>query len=911
MDDLSGLDWNAASRSNNKPPTPAYNYSGFSATTASPAFSTTPVPQNLSRPSSTLNGSKPPAKLPSPANDSFSNLLSLNSNKGPNNLTLQERQRQLLEEKRKQEVEQRKRLDSQFASDDTRFWDNLGSGKGTPEPRAGTHAGNGKIVSSQSPETEDDILAAFNSAAPVDKSSHFPPPPSASASGRGTPATAQSNGLGSVQNGGNDGIIDDDDDPFGLGAMPERRTARSGHPTQQTDDDDILGDLGKPVTAKAPSRAPVDEALDVSDRSVSPQRTTGADPRDHAIAELVDMGFPADRSRLALQDTNGNVQAAVGWLLNQAHEESRQKARGGQSTDGRGTPAGNGGSQARTSSQRRGQEPLESAVPAWMRQDGRSSSSQRRQDSNSPAPEKDVAHLASEFGSTFLKSANSLWKTGQKRLQKTMAEFQQEGGDPSQPKWMREASADSQRSTSRRPEAAERALPPRHAQQPADITDEAVLLEMGDARPQKPTRPTATSRFAAEGPPSRGRSPAHDLPDRTAPQPRFMQQHPVQDKRPATKLSRQEVEAQSAQAYVSPARRKKATPQPAPPPEPEIDLFSPAPSAPSSRPPPPKPSQQPTTSSRPTPSPQPPRPKPAPRATPPLNPLALQQSTQHRLAGTEAFKRGDYAHAHASYTSALTALPPSHPIRIILLSNRALTALKTGDPKAAIADADAAIALIGPGKGEGEVIELGAQGGGVKEIKEFYGKALMRKAEALEGTEKWTEAASVWRACVEAGVGGAVSARGRDRCEKAAGAAGTAAKAPSAPASRPASTRPARATTGKAKPAGHLVKPRPSRPAVTAAASAAAVQKLREANAAAEKADDEKFLLSDAVEAKMAAWKGGKSDNLRALLGSLDSVLWPEAGWRKVGMGDLVVPGRCKVVYMRAIGKVHPDKVGF
>ncbi|KAH0395924.1 hypothetical protein KCU89_g9828, partial [Aureobasidium melanogenum] len=48
---------------------------------------------------------------------------------------------------------------------------------------------------------------------------------------------------------------------------------------------------------------------------------------------------------------------------------------------------------------------------------------------------------------------------------------------------------------------------------------------------------------------------------------------------------------------------------------------------------------------------------------------------------------------------------------------------------------------------------------------------------------------------------------------------------------------------------------------------------------------------------------------LRALLGSLDTVLWPEAGWKKVNMSDLIMPNKVKIVYMKAIAKVHPDKI--
>ena len=40
-------------------------------------------------------------------------------------------------------------------------------------------------------------------------------------------------------------------------------------------------------------------------------------------------------------------------------------------------------------------------------------------------------------------------------------------------------------------------------------------------------------------------------------------------------------------------------------------------------------------------------------------------------------------------------------------------------------------------------------------------------------------------------------------------------------------------------------------------------------------------------------------------------MLWEGAGWRKVGMSELVVPGRVKAVYVRGIGRVHPDKVSW
>jgi len=57
------------------------------------------------------------------------------------------------------------------------------------------------------------------------------------------------------------------------------------------------------------------------------------------------------------------------------------------------------------------------------------------------------------------------------------------------------------------------------------------------------------------------------------------------------------------------------------------------------------------------------------------------------------------------------------------------------------------------------------------------------------------------------------------------------------------------------------------------------------------------------------AWKSGKENNLRALVASLENVLWPELGWVKVGMRELVTPSQVKIRYTKAIAKVHPDKV--
>jgi hypothetical protein len=100
------------------------------------------------------------------------------------------------------------------------------------------------------------------------------------------------------------------------------------------------------------------------------------------------------------------------------------------------------------------------------------------------------------------------------------------------------------------------------------------------------------------------------------------------------------------------------------------------------------------------------------------------------------------------------------------------------------------------------------------------------------------------------------------------------------------------------------------RPAAPASVKPAeAVSRLRAANEAADRADNERFALSEAVDARITAWKGGKQDNLRALLASLENVLWPEAQWKKTNMSELILPNKVKIQYMKGISKVHPDKV--
>ncbi|KAI2470833.1 hypothetical protein F4781DRAFT_159402 [Annulohypoxylon bovei var. microspora] len=876
MDDLSGLDWSSANsgKSNNKPsmnpkPNPMNPPSFY------PSLRPTPSPQPsgrstpLSAQGSGFTAPKPASSKP--AADSFSNLVSFSGAKGNANLSLRERQEQLEAQKRQREEEEKRKLQSQYGGG--QFWDNIGQGS-TPASRTISPAVHsvGSGVGSQNGQKksdDDDLFAAFNRDTEVDNASHFPPPPQEQ-SRKNTPANVAQLDLTSASawnksTASNRDEFGDDDDPFGLNKV-------KGQPQRQPtvdaeEDDDFLGDLGKPVdevrrktqasqaTQAKPAPGRPIEASDSESEPEAPSRGGSSDPFDQAVAELVDMGFTAENARRGLTESGVglNIQAAVGWLLDDAHRQARNKQTPSDSTTERPRRDDN-------RSRNRGN-------PAWMSEDQPDDIPSRREN-RSPVSEDDFSKKAAAVSSSFFKTANSLWKSGQKQVQKAVADFQ-ESGDPSQPKWMRSAQLERSHSGGNMSQTA---------------TDEAMMLESGGPSDRQPSRPTQRRNDEA-----RDRSPA--LPSRPAPHssgaPKWQQAAQPSARDPRARLNKQAIEDQSAQAYVSPARRKKATPQPPPQPEPEQNLLFDQ--SIQSKP------QRPTKPSVPTtrlptqapPKPITPRPSAPTRKIPTIPSSVLEASTRNRLEGTAHFKRGDFDAAHTSYTNSLAGIPQSHPVCIILLTNRALTALKTGSPKQAVNDADAAIGIIGPSHGEGEKVAL--SDGESRDMKDLYGKALSRKAEALEQMEKWADAGNVWQQCVEASVGGANATAGRQRCQKAL-----------APKPKPTP-----------KPA-QVAKPRPKPSAIsdlTPQRSSEAVQRLREANKAAEAADDEKFALGEKVDARIAAWRDGKRDNLRALLGSLDTVLWEGSGWKKIGLHELVIANKVKIHYMKAIAKCHPDKL--
>jgi hypothetical protein len=343
----------------------------------------------------------------------------------------------------------------------------------------------------------------------------------------------------------------------------------------------------------------------------------------------------------------------------------------------------------------------------------------------------------------------------------------------------------------------------------------------------------------------------------------------------------------------------------------EVDLFS-------------------SSSVKPTSTPQPPitgtttrtqtRPRILTRDLPTTTATTLSTAHTHKTTGTQAFKLGQYAAASDAYGLAISILPPRHLLLLPLYTNRALAWLKTGEYASAAEDCSLALSIITAGESswtpaseleDPRILDRGKaneggwthpQGLGV-DLCDQYVKALKRRALALEGREKWRDAGRDWEVLAGTRVelvgektrGEAVMGAGR--CRRMCGGD----------------------NSGSATPA---IKPRPkpkAKPTPTSSnsltpAPSAALTALQTQTAQAEADLTLQHTLKDTIDARLSAWRKGKESNIRALLASLDAVLWAEVlHGVKVGggMADLVSPAQVKKAYVRAIARVHPDKVGF
>lgn len=494
---------------------------------------------------------------------------------------------------------------------------------------------------------------------------------------------------------------------------------------------------------------------------------------DAKIAQLVDMGFDAEVARKALRAMHGDVRGAVSYIM----------------ADAQGMPL---------------PEPRRSTQ------------------------DYDVSALATEFGTTVLAKASSMWSFGKKHIAKAVAEYQgggsSRGSTDGSPAWMRDAEkyrnrAPSPQSTLPDSSSSSQSLP------------SSRKFTSDDAMPTRPSRAQAFREKRAA-----------------------LATNPGSPKVPASP-------SLASGASPSPVADSPSVPAAASVPNVDLlDLDGP-PSAP--------PSTMDIFSASPTPS---------------TSSKLSGNTSNHRENGLQAYKRGDYAEAVEHFDLVLSGLAANDILRSLIYSNRAACNLKSGNFREALNDTQQGLRLLPQGKLSGVEVEKG------KTAQEIWSKLVLRQAEALEHAERYQEAGQAYQQLLDNGFASHTVLTGRRRCQKALDPE---LEAKAAPPPEKKSQRRKWNTTGEP----------------TSAAGKAALQKVRDEHKRQANLEAERDGLRDVVTQRIDAWKTGKEDNLRALLSSLHTVLWADSGWQPVGLHDLVLTKKVRVVYMKAVARTHPDKV--
>ncbi|KAF9901273.1 hypothetical protein EC991_006292 [Linnemannia zychae] len=652
-------------------------------------------------------------------------------------------------------------------------------------------------------------------------------------------------------------------DVFDLGSF---ESAPPQKPTRQRDSVDALNSfIGKqPSPAGSPSQRTSPSSREPAVKP--PQSTTTSKPtsrEDADIAQIVNMGFSAERARLALAMTeNGrDIEAAIEYLVQNDEAEDQLPSRGrNQSTRER-------GHEERRAYRDNSDPALEDRR---RRNQGRGHAQQQQEPSRAQQLQqhKDkFVGTASVFGMSVLSKANELYKQGRDKVQAVVEDM----------------TAEEPKSTSAR----------RHQW----IEDEF-----------KPSRSQYKDSDSEEDEVYRGRREQQRQQEQ-----RQQQQH--QQQRPQASRPRQEKEA-FEDTYVSSSRRGGASAS-----RNQQPLFS-MDDSPSKQKSTPTFSSgsKPSTASNPSraaraPSPLPPKPARPPRTLVQASSQQLAESNHYKEKGNEVFKLGQFGQAAELYARAGQSLPANHILLIVTQNNHAAALLKIGEYRDTVSVCDKTILQVqGPdGQGVHDVLPESAS----VNLKDQMGKALMRRATAYENLEKYKEARDDWAKLKELDPGHRNAAEGQRRCEKAiamvngGGADGFAQPTARKPTVSASAARQGSMSTSSPMQDMFASQQRTNNDAKVKAEleRSEGVSKLRQSAAQQEKEEDEKLRLTDQVEMKMTMWKAGKEDNIRALISSLGSVLWEGVGWKPVGLHELVTPSQVKIKYMRAIGKMHPDKL--
>lgn len=329
----------------------------------------------------------------------------------------------------------------------------------------------------------------------------------------------------------------------------------------------------------------------------------------------------------------------------------------------------------------------------------------------------------------------------------------------------------------------------------------------------------------------------------------------------------------------------------------------------------------------------------------------IKKVIKARNHGNDLYKLGYYGEAEKSYSQALAILPQIHDLSAIISNNRAAARLKNGQYRQCLIDCNFVIERARDRcRNEPKDKATTLEGGISFQWHDQLVKALHRKAAALESTMRLKEAQSIYEELISIDLNDGKARQGLKRCQSSS---------TSPPPTTTATTNKNAASSFSSPGYSHTASSTPSsnknnntsnyfnsnnnafnsngfnnnnNSNNSAASSSAfpdldysifefnnnnnnneppskAVKEMRERQAKLAKEEAERLEKTDIVDMRIQSWKKGKEKNLRALLTTLDTVLWPSVQWQGATINELLEPKKVKICYMKAIAKVHPDKV--
>ncbi|XP_031500299.1 auxilin-related protein 1-like isoform X2 [Nymphaea colorata] len=90
---------------------------------------------------------------------------------------------------------------------------------------------------------------------------------------------------------------------------------------------------------------------------------------------------------------------------------------------------------------------------------------------------------------------------------------------------------------------------------------------------------------------------------------------------------------------------------------------------------------------------------------------------------------------------------------------------------------------------------------------------------------------------------------------------------------------------------------------------AKALAEMKARDILVEKEQAERNRLAEVLDCDIKRWSNGKEGNLRALLSTLQYILWPESGWNPIPLTEVITSAAVKKAYKKATLCLHPDKV--